>query len=180
MFKNPFQVAIIFAVVALVVKVGLFSLDMQHGFMQSGIRYVYMLLILLAVFFGIRSNKIMYDGPTTFGQDFRSGARTASFFAILSAIITYVYYSKIDPAFFEIMQQNEIEKVRLGVIEALKEEGKTFKDVRPAAYNKIYGAVLMLAPKFHSLWTMFLLVFTGLFYSAIFSTLMRKFSGFKK
>ena len=42
------------------------------------------------------------NGITSLGQDFKTGARTASTFAILVSIITYVYYSQIDPEFFEL------------------------------------------------------------------------------
>jgi len=73
-FKNPFQVAISFAVVALLVKLIIFTLEAQHGAMETYIRYIYMLILLTAVFFGIRSNKITEEGPTSFGQDFKAGA----------------------------------------------------------------------------------------------------------
>ena len=88
MFKNPFQVAITFAVISLIIKVSVFSMDMQHGSMEKYIWYIYMLMLLFSVFFGVRSNKIMYEGTTSLGQDFRTGARTASIFAILMTIIT--------------------------------------------------------------------------------------------
>ena len=64
MFKNPFQVAISFAVIALVVKLSVFSMGMQHGIMEKYIWYIYMFLLLSAVFFGIRSNKVMQNGIT--------------------------------------------------------------------------------------------------------------------
>ena len=102
MFKNPFQVAISFAIIALVVKLTAFSLDVQHGGMEKYIFYIYILLLLLTVFFGIRSNKIMNEASTSLGQDFKSGARSASIFAILVTAITYMYYSNIDPEFFVI------------------------------------------------------------------------------
>ena len=102
MFKNPFQVAISFSLLALIVKLGLFYFNLQHGETGSYITHIYMLLLLTAVFFGIRSNKVATEKNTTFGEDFKAGARTAAFFAILVGGITYVYYANIDVAFFEI------------------------------------------------------------------------------
>mgnify|MGYP005672069093 CR=1 FL=1 len=67
MFKNPFQVAVSFTLIALLVKLIIFGLDAQHGAMENGIRYIYMLILLIAVFFGIRSNKMLSDKATTFG-----------------------------------------------------------------------------------------------------------------
>ena len=178
MFKNPFQVAITFAVVSLIIKVGIFSLDMQHGPAEKYIWYIYMLMLLFSVFFGIRSNKIMYEGTTTLGQDFRTGARTASIYGILMTVITYLYYSKIDPEFFAIKQQP--------YIDALFETAKTKMDVETKSQIKerlsenLYGIKLQLSPYFHSMLTMFGLVFIGLFQSIVFAFLMRKYPGFKK
>ncbi len=180
MFKNPFQVAVTFVVVALIAKVSIFSMEMQHGAMEDYIRYFLMLLMLVTVFFGIRSNKIMYEGTTTFGQDFKTGARTASFFAILTAIITYVYYAQIDPGFFAIKQQPLLD----GLLEEAKvkfasgEESK--KVIVESLSNQILGVKTYLSPYFQAMWTMFGLVFLGLFNAAIFAFMMRKYPGFKK
>ena len=65
MFKNPFQVAITFAIIALVVKLSAFSMGIQHGAMEKYIFSIYMLLLLLTVSVGIRSNKIMNKGTTS-------------------------------------------------------------------------------------------------------------------
>ena len=108
MFKNPFQIAITFALIALIIKLSVFSMDMQHGGMEKYIFYIYMFLLLLTVFMGIRSTKVMSNGTTSLGQDFRAGARSASIFAILITAITYMYYSNIDPEFFEIKRAESI------------------------------------------------------------------------
>lgn len=182
MFKNPFQVAIAFAMFSLVFKVALFTMDVQHGAMETGIRYFYMLILLVAVFFGIRSEKVAADKQTTFGQDFRAGARTASFFAILTAIITYVYYAKIDAEFFAIKQQpllDELyEKVKVDYSNA--ESDRDIKELKENVTNQIYSIRMYLSPYFQAMWTMFGLVFLGLFNSAVFALLMKKFPGFRK
>lgn len=180
MLKNPFQVAITFAVIALIIKVAIFSMDMQHGAMEGYIRYILMLIMLIAVFFGIRSNKIMFKGTTTFGQDFKTGARTASFFAILMAIITYIYYAKIDAGFFAIKQQplldDLFEATKIKAIEGTESK----KVISENLSNQVLGIKTYLSPYFQAMWTMFGLVFLGLFNSAIFALLMKKYPGFKK
>jgi hypothetical protein len=178
MFKNPFQVAIVFAVVTLAVKIIIFLMGIQHGAMETYIRYMFMLIMLVAVFFGIRSNKIMYEGTTTFGQDFKSGARTASFYAILMAVITYIYYAKIDPEFFVIKQQPLLDE--LYATAQTKMEGATKKSLTADLGNQIYGIKTYLSPYFQAMWTMFGLVFLGLINSAVFALLMKKYPGFKK
>ncbi|MEJ6736488.1 MAG: DUF4199 domain-containing protein [Flavobacteriales bacterium] len=179
MFKNPFQIAIVFALIALVLKISVFALDMQHGTMENYIWYMYMLLLLFSVFFGIRSNKITYEGTTTLGQDFKTGARTASFFGILMGLITYIYYAKIDPDFFPIKQQPYID----GLIEIAKTkltEGVSKEEVATGLYESISAVKQKLSPYFHAMLTMFGLVFIGLFNSIVFAFLMKKFPGFKK
>ena len=183
MFKNPIQVAIIFAMVALIIKVALFTMGIQHGAMENGIRYIYMLVLLITVFLGMRSNKVASEKQTTFGEDFRAGARTASFFAILTAVITYVYYAKIDSEFFTVKQQpllDELEKqVRLDYnpTESTPKEIEAFKE---NITNQIYSFKMYLSPYFQAMWTMFGLVFLGIFNSLVFAMLMKKFPGFKK
>ncbi len=181
MFKNPFQVAVAFAVIALTIKIVLYAMGIQHGAMETGIRYIYMLLILMAVFFGVRSNKIAAEKQTTFGEDFRAGARTASFFAILTALITYVYYAKIDSEFFNVMKEPLMEELQVKFKAELEiTEAKKVKVLKENITNQIYSINTMLSPYFHAMWTMFGLVFLGLFNAGVFALLMKKFPGFKK
>lgn len=179
MFKNPFQVAVSFAVTALIIKLVIFSLDMQHGAMETYIRYIYMLILLTAVFFGIRSNKVLEDGKTTFGQDFKAGARTASFFAIIVAVITYVYYAKIDADFFAVKQAPMIEEFIKETQKIVAEGTATKEKVTADLANQLYGMKTFLSPYFQAIWTLFGLVFMGLFNSLIFAVLMKKIPGFK-
>jgi hypothetical protein len=179
MLKNPFQVAVTFAAVALIIKLVVFSMNVQHGDMENYIRYIYMLILLTSVFFGIRSNKILEKNQTSFMQDFKAGARTAAFFAIIVAAITYVYYAKIDATFFEIKQSPLLEELNKKTLEVLT-EGEEKKDVVVTNYsNQLFSIRTFLSPYFQAMWTMFGLVFMGLFNSLIFALLMKKMPGFK-
>jgi hypothetical protein len=180
MFKNPFQVAISFAVIALIVKLSIFSMGMQHGAMEKYIWYIYMFLLLSAVFFGIRSNKIMHEGMTSLGQDFKTGARTASTFAILVTIITYVYYSQIDPEFFEIKKAERLAVTIEEVNKAIADGTMTIPEIKKHAIDRIMTASKIFAPQLHSMGTMIGLLFIGLFQSIVFAFLMKKSIGFKK
>ncbi|PJB14124.1 MAG: hypothetical protein CO118_10255 [Flavobacteriales bacterium CG_4_9_14_3_um_filter_32_8] len=178
MFKNPFQVAVVFAVISLIVKVSIFLLGVQHGAAEAYIRYFLMLVLLVTVFFGIRSNKVMYEGATTFRQDFKTGARTASFYAILMAIITYVYYAKIDADFFAIKQQPLLDELYNSAKNKMATESR--ETIQTNLSNQIFGIQTYLSPYFQAMWTLFGLVFMGLFHSAVFAFLMKKYPGFKK
>ena len=71
MFKNPFQIAITFALVALVLKLSIFSLGIQHGVVGRYVFYIYIFLLLTTVFLGIRSNKINSPQKLKFTLDFQ-------------------------------------------------------------------------------------------------------------
>ncbi|MGE0560799.1 MAG: DUF4199 domain-containing protein [Flavobacteriales bacterium] len=179
MLKNPFQVAITFSIVALIIKLVIFSLNMQHGEMENYIRYIYMLLLLVTIFFGMRSNKIAEGNNTSFIQDFKAGARTAAFFAVIVAVITYVYYAKIDANFFVLMQNEKIAILNEKITEMIQ-AGTSSKDVLVETYfNQLFGIKTMLSAYFQAMWTMFGLVFMGLFNALVFALLMKKMPGFR-
>lgn len=177
MFKNPFQVAVIFALIALIIKLVFFYLGIQHD-NTSYITYAYMLVLMMAIFFGIRSNKIMYEGETTFGQDFRTGARTASFFALLVGGITFTYYTQIDADFFPTKIANTLAEYKLEIPDLIKEKG--IEVARTYTKSKVLNLNVIYSPMSQTTYTLFGLVFLGLFHSAVFALLMKKFPGFKK
>lgn len=180
MLKNPFQTAITFAVVSLLVKLLVFSMGLQHGAMEKYIFFIYMLILLIAVFISVRTNKINAEGNTAFIEDFKVGARTASFYAILMGIITYAYYSGIDSDFFAIKQEVYIE----GLNKTAKEKILTNPEGKEKILEELKGNLetmeTFLSPYFHSMWTLFGLVFIGVFNSLVLTLLMRKLPGFKK
>jgi hypothetical protein len=178
MFKNPFQVAVTFAVIAMAIKLTVFSMGLQHGVMENYIWYVYMFLLLVSILLGIKTNKIMYEGVSTFSQNFRSGARTASFFALLMFVITYFYYTKIDPNFFPLKQQPYLDGL-LETAQTKLNEGVSKKEVINGLNQSILKVKQQLSPYAHSMLTLFGLVFIGMFNSLIFSFLMKKFPKFR-
>jgi len=180
MFKNPFQVAIVFAVITLIVKLVIFSLDMQHGAAENLIRYFLMFMLLISVFFGIRSNKVMYEGATTFGQDFKAGARAASFYAILMVLITYVYYAKIDVDFFKIKQTELYESYPAKIANALQEKTMPIEEIKNKVKADVINSKYIYTPYIQATTTMFGLVFLGLLHSLLFAFLMKKYPDFKR
>ena len=180
MFKNPFQVAISFAIIALIVKLTAFSMGIQHGGKEKYIFYIYILLLLLTVFMGIRSTKIMSESTTSLGQDFRAGARSASMFAILVTLITYMYYSNIDPEFFKIKIAKNLATLPEKINQAIADGDMDINQIKEKVKGDIVSANTIFSPYLHSMATMFGLVFIGLFQSFVFAILMKKSPGFKK
>ena len=180
MFKNPIQIAISFAIIALAVKLSVFSMGMQHGAMEKYIFYIYILLLLSTVFMGIRSSKITSEATTTLGQDFRAGARSASFFALLVTVITYLYYAQIDTQFFELKRAERFASLPAKISEAIDNGDMTLAEIKEKAKGDIKSTFTIFSPYLHAMATLFGLVFIGLFQSIVFAFLMRKYPGFKK
>ena len=178
MFKNPFQVAISFAIVALVIKLTIFTLGLQHGDMENYIFFIYLFLLLLAILYGIKSNQKTSEKPTTFGDDFRTGARTASFFAIIMFAITFMYYSNIDPDFFPTKQQPYIDAL-LDMAKTKLQEGEPKDEVINGLSESISKVKQQLSPYAHSMLTLFGLVFIGVFNAAVLAFMMKKFPSLK-
>lgn len=179
MLKNPFQIAITFALLALITKLTFFYLEIQHGEYSSYITHIYMLISLIAVFFGIRSEKINNGGnPTSFRQDLKAGARTAAFFAILVSGITYVYYAKIDSNFFTIKKEAFMEEYKKEIPKMVEANGK--EQTKESIKGKILNLDAIYTPYSQSTYTLFGLVFLGLINSITFALLMKKFPGFKQ
>ncbi len=138
--------------------------------METYIRYIYMLVLLTAVFFGIRSNKIIVGTKTSFGQDFKAGARTAAFFALLVAGITYIYYAKIDVNFFPIMKSELISEYANMLPDLVAEKG--IEEAKDITKNNIIGLNTIFSPYSQANYTLFGLVFLGMFNAVVFPLLM--------
>lgn len=183
MFKNPFQIAIVFALLALVVKLTIYLLGAQHGDMERYIFFIYTLILCINVFFGIRSNKLLLKDEgvkAKFGDDFKAGARSASFFALIVALITYIYYAKIDVDFFEIKQSTLVNTFPEKIKNAYTSGSLSKTEIREKIIaDVVNGKLFIYTPYFQAILTLFGLVFIGLFYSVLFAFTMRKVPGFK-
>ena len=122
----------------------------------------------------------MYEGSTTLGQDFRTGARTASFYGILMAAITYFYYAKIDVDFFTIKKAELFATYPDKITNALSEKAMSLDQIKDRVKGDIANARTIYTPYFQATTTMFGLVFIGLFNAIVFAFLMKKYPGFKK
>ncbi len=179
-FKTPLQIAVFFAVIGLIGKLTVFMMGIQHlPEVQFYIVVFYLILLLMAVFFGIRQFKFYADKPTAYFDDVKAGVRAGMLFALIIGAITYFYYAKIDPAFFEI----KIAKTTDFVREQMKEmvhQGKPKSEILQYAKQQYISIAYMYTPYFQTVMTVFGLTFMAFFNALIFAVFMRKFPGFKK
>ena len=79
---------------------------------------------------------------------------------------------------FEIKKQEIIAEYAKSIPSLVEEKGK--EETRKVIKNAIKGMNAIYSPYSQATYTLFALVFIGLFNSAIFSLLMKKFPGFKQ
>jgi len=159
--NKSLSIAIGAALLAIVVKLSIFSIYGSETPYDEYPRYGYLLIVLGAVYFGIVAFKKQVNAPTPFLEDAKEGTKTGAIFALLMAAFSYIYYSFIDKAYFA----NKIaEKVRLAS-EQLDEKG--IKAVTGSS-EVIFSAF------FHSTITLMGFLFLSIIYSLILTFLIRK------
>jgi hypothetical protein len=151
------NIALNFALIAIVVKFALFILELS---LEYGV-YGYFLFILFALFFGLRKhfdiNK--YQG---FGNTFKEGMRISSVYSLVITVFTYIYYKFIDTGFLP-------GKLRERVI-AAKEAGYSEEQIEQIRE----GGEFIFSLAIHTSFTLFGFMILGLVYSVIWAFLFWK------
>lgn len=62
--------------------------------------YVYLLLVLIAIFFGLREI-YQSENTTEFKVLFKGAMKPAAIFVVLVGLLQFVYYTKINPGYFD-------------------------------------------------------------------------------
>ena len=62
--------------------------------------YVYLLLVLIAIFFGLREI-YQSENTTEFKVLFKGAMKPAAIFVVLVGLFQFVYYTKINPGYFD-------------------------------------------------------------------------------
>ena len=172
MFKNPFQIAIIFALVSLVIKLIFKYTEVPMEDVEQYTIFILMFITLVTVYLGRRSNRYCFDRPTTYKEDFKTGARTGAFYSVLLGVITYIYYNNIDPEYFAIKIQGHVDQILETFNDNVNELGR--EKAVENANNRYQSAKMIFAPYFHSTITLFSFMFLGLLNALLMTIVHRK------
>lgn len=149
--------AITAGLVSIIFKMIYFIWFYPNDILDNYVRFAYLLVFLLALFFGLRNWKSNNEGSSLV-SDIKSGLKIASIYAIILSAFTYIYYKLINPAYFE----ERIAKA----LQLASESGEDLSKVRDTA-SFIFDAF------FHSTITLFGLIAIGFFYTVVLVALFR-------
>jgi hypothetical protein len=137
------------------------------GYQFTGYEKIYffgnLFVLMIGIFMGIRLFKDHSEGITTFLADAKSGMKVAGMYSVLMSLFVYVYYTYIDPAYFEIKLADQMELMS-------GKEGITAQALKKAKETGQF----VLSPYFQSTVTLILFLLFGTFYSALITFFVRK------
>lgn len=161
--KSHFSIIIWMLAISMLLKMLVYA----GGYQFTGYEKVYffgnLFVLMIGIFMGIRLFKSQMEEKTSFLADAKAGMKVAGMYSVLMSIFVYVYYSYIDPAYFEIKLASQMELMSA-------KEGVT----KAAVNNARKTGEFVLSPYFQSTVTLILYLLFGTFYSALITFFVRK------
>ena len=164
-FKNKRSIVASMLAISFLLKLSVYFNSLQFSSFENATIFANIFVLMTGVFLGIRLFKSQQKEASSYINDFKAGMRIAAVYALLMAIFLYIYYAYIDPAYFEIKLQKQLETAQNAEnidLSKAKEMGE-----------------FILSPYFQSTVSLLGFLILGSFYSAIIAFLVRKFSGFR-
>ncbi|MEX2380391.1 MAG: DUF4199 domain-containing protein [Vicingaceae bacterium] len=161
--KSTFSIAVWMMVVSVLLKMITYSNGWQFTDYERIAIFGNVFVLMTGVFLGIRLFKKNAVEQTNFLDDFKAGMRVSAMYAILMTAFVYLYYSTIDPTYFDL-------KLKKQLILANENE-MDLEQVRKTGE-------FVLTPFFQSTITLIGFLLLGSFYSGIITFLVRKLRGF--
>jgi len=161
--KSSFSIVVRMLIVSVLLKMLIFSMNLQFTNYEKVALFGNIFILMAGIFFGIRLFKTQAGEKTSFVADFKAGMRVASTYAIFMCAFVYLYYSIIDPTYFDskLAAQLTLAEGNGMDVENARQTGK-----------------FVLSPFFQSTITLIGFILLGTFYSSILPFLMRKIGGF--
>jgi amino acid transporter len=151
--------------ISFLLKLSVYFNSLQFSTFENVALFANIFVLMTGVFFGIRLFKSQQKEATSYIDDFKAGMRIAAVYALLMSIFLYVYYAHIDPTYFEIKLQNQLEAAQ------------NQENIDLAKAQEM--GEFILSPYFQSTVSLLGFLILGSFYSALIAFLVRKFSGFR-
>ena len=161
--KSFFSIALWMVGLSVLLKLLVFFTGSQFDAFGRFAIFGNIFFLLFGIFLGLRLHKQKVLSASTFIDDFKAGMNVAAYYAILMSAFVYLYYTFIDPDYFDIRLAKQLD--------IAKENGMNLAEVKKT------GA-FFLSPFFQTTISLLGFLLLGSFYAAILSFLMRKMKGF--
>lgn len=176
--KSPLSVALFCALTYVIIKLVVFNLGKSVDLFVPLI-LVNILLILLAVIFGLRAFKKQQKTPEyNFAEDLKCTMRSASVYTIIISVFVFIYYSAIDKNFTEQIIERQFADVTPEDYEKIKKRdpdmtrGKNLDDYKKLKRDEMK---LFTSPFITMTMTLVGLMMIGFFYSLLVTIAWPKF-----
>ena len=163
--KTHFSIVVWMLVVSIFMKMVIFAIHLQFTAYERVYFFGNLFVIMVGVFLGIRLFKSLNKEKTSFIADVKAGMKVVGIYAVLMSVFVYVYYSFIDPSYFDIKLADQIS---LATIHA-EETGEKLSIKQIEDTGKF-----ILSPYFQSTVTLILFLLLGTFYSSLITFFVRK------
>lgn len=163
--KSTFSIAVWMMVFSVLLKMITYANEWQFTDYERIAIFGNVFVLMTGVFLGIRLFKKNIVESTSFFDDFKAGMRTAAMYAIFMTAFVYLYYSTIDPTYFDLKLKNQLI--------VANENGMDLEQVKKTGE-------FVLSPFFQSTITLIGFLLLGSFYAAIITFLIRMTKGKSK
>lgn len=160
--KNHFSIVVWMMVVSVFMKMTVYLANWQFTNYEKVYFFGNLFVMMVGIFFGIRLFKTLVQGKTTFLADIKIGMKVAGMYAVFMSLFVYIYYSYIDPSYFDIKLADQLKLAEAA--------GITGKDLQLRRETGEF----VLSPYFQSTVTLILYLLLGTFYSSIITFFVRK------
>lgn len=160
--KSHFSIVIWMLGISMLMRMLVYAAGLQFTAYENIYFFGNPFIIMVGIFLGIRLFKEQMPEKTSFIADAKAGMKVVGMYAVLMSVFVYVYYSYIDPSYFEIKLGNQVD--------LLAENGASQADLKKARET----GELILSPYFQSTVTLILFILLGTFYSSIITFFVRK------
>lgn len=154
-----YNIPVYAALLCIIARLLLFSFGPESGWLDHGIRLFYLLVLLIALMWGIVRHRKRFAGEPSFGTEVKAGMKVGSVFVLLIALFTYVFYRFVNPAYFQ-------EKIHTILKSA---QGRTTTELE----NIQATSEFVFSPFTHATATLFIGLLIGFLYTLLMVALVR-------
>lgn len=164
-------IAIRMTAASVFMKMIVYTMNWQQTNYEKVYFFMNVFILMTGIFFGIRNFKKMETVKTNFMEDLKAGMKVAAMYAIFLSLFMFFYYKIIDPTYFALRLEEQLNAARESNLSAGISEQINIEQVRQTGE-------FVLSAFFQSTITLIGFIILGSFYSSLIAFFLRKIKGF--
>lgn len=164
-------IAIRMTAASVFMKMIVYTMNWQQTNYEKVYFFMNVFILMTGIFFGIRNFKKRETVKTNFMEDLKAGMKVAAMYAIFLSLFVFFYYKIIDPNYFAVRLEEQINAARESNLSAEISEQINIEQARQTGE-------FVLSAFFQSTITLIGFIILGSFYSSLIAFFLRKIKGF--